>query len=60
MKIVIESTDGKFLGEIIEINNGQIVFSSGEVMNVQGVKNATNDTQIIFNSNYVIRVKENN
>lgn len=51
MKIVIDSTDKKHIGEQVDDDQDLIVFANGEVMPVEFRRH--NDT-VLGNSNYII------
>jgi len=58
--IVIESTDGKHIGESIEAVNSIITFEDGEVMQVTGTRDDGEGITLLYNSNYQIRVRREN
>jgi hypothetical protein len=51
MKTIVDSTDKKHIGEVIDETSDVIVFLNGEVMQIE--KRLHNDT-VLANSNYVI------
>lgn len=51
MKTIIDSTDKKHLGEVVDETLNSITFKDGEVMQVTV---RSNDNTILANSNYII------
>lgn len=55
MKTVVDSTDKKHIGEVVDETANPIVFADGEKMQV-AVR--LNNNTVLANSNYIITLKE--
>jgi RNase P/RNase MRP subunit p29 len=55
MKTIIDSTDKKHIGEVIDETANPVVFSDGETMQI-AVR--LNDNTVLANSNYIITLKQ--
>lgn len=53
-----ESTDGKFIGAIIETDLKQIIFPENNIFEITGRCHIGNGEWNLWNSNYFIKVEE--
>lgn len=51
MKIVLDSTDKKHIGELVDESADVIVFANGETMTIE---KRLHDNTVLANSNYVL------
>jgi hypothetical protein len=59
MKVkILETTDGKFIGNEVEINLNTLSLPNGDVMEITGKLDLGNGEHKIWNSNYTITIKE--
>lgn len=56
MKRIISTTDGKYVGEMIDETKKTIIFSNGETFNVEKVFMISEGVLSLSNSNYQITV----
>lgn len=55
MKTIVDSTDKKHIGEVIDENANPIIFDDGEVMQVT---HRLHNNTVLANSNYIITLEE--
>jgi hypothetical protein len=55
---ILETTDGKFIGNEVEINLNTLSLPNGDVMEITGKLDLGNGEYKIWNSNYTITIKE--
>ena len=59
MKVkIIETTDGKFIGNEVETDLNTFSLPNGDVMEITGKLDLGNGDYKIWNSNYTITIKE--
>jgi hypothetical protein len=55
---IIETTDGKFIGNEVETDLNTLFLPNGDVMQITGKLNLGNGEHKIWNSNYIITIKQ--
>lgn len=55
---IISTTDGKYIGDVIDTDLKETIFPSGEHFSIDNRMRLLNGTWKIWNSNYVIEIAE--
>lgn len=55
---IIETTDGKFIGNKVETDLNTLSLPNGDIMQITGKLDLGNGEHRIWNSNYIITIKE--
>lgn len=55
---IIETTDGKFIGNKVETDLNILSLPNGDIMQITGKLDLGNGEYRIWNSNYIITIKE--
>jgi hypothetical protein len=59
MKVkIVETTDGKFIGNEVETDLNTLSLPNGDIMQITGKLDLGNGEHRIWNSNYIIKIKE--